>query len=53
MLALEPTNYEDKVIGFDTFKGFTNINKKKDHNKVFKKRFFKHRLFIFKRTYLC
>tara|TARA_Y100000816_G_C26088760_1_gene574984 strand:+ start:585 stop:1337 length:753 start_codon:yes stop_codon:yes gene_type:complete len=39
MLALEPTNYEDKVIGFDTFKGFTNINKKKDHNKVFKKDF--------------
>tara|TARA_B100001057_G_C22782096_1_gene924079 strand:+ start:95 stop:844 length:750 start_codon:yes stop_codon:yes gene_type:complete len=30
MLALEPTNYEDKIIGFDSFKGFTNIDKKKD-----------------------
>ena len=32
MLAMEPTNYEDKVIGFDTFNGFTNIDKKKDKN---------------------
>ena len=29
MLAFEPTNYEDKIIGFDSFKGFTNIDKKK------------------------
>ena len=39
MLACEPTNYEDKIIGFDTFKGFTNINKKKDDKKVIKKDF--------------
>ncbi len=32
MLALEPTNYEDKIIGFDSFSGFTNIDKKKDKN---------------------
>ena len=29
MLSLEPTNYEDKIIGFDSFSGFTNIDKKK------------------------
>ena len=39
MLACEPTNYEDKIIGFDTFKGFSNINKKKDDKKVIKKDF--------------
>lgn len=39
MLTLEPTNYEDKIIGFDTFKGFTNINKKLDDKGVFKKDF--------------
>lgn len=32
MLALEPTNYEDKIIAFDTFEGFRNIHKKKDCN---------------------
>ena len=39
MLALEPTNYEDKIIGFDTFEGFKNINKNKDDKKVIKKDF--------------
>ena len=29
MLALEPTNYEDKIIGFDTFSGFKNLDNKK------------------------
>tara|TARA_B100001093_G_C26633412_1_gene929909 strand:- start:173 stop:922 length:750 start_codon:yes stop_codon:yes gene_type:complete len=38
MLALEPTNYEDKIIGFDSFSGFTNIDKIKD-KKIQKKDF--------------
>jgi len=38
MLALEPTNYEDKIIGFDSFSGFTNIDQKKD-KKIQKKDF--------------
>ena len=32
MLAMEPTNYEDKIIAFDTFDGFKNIDKKNDKN---------------------
>lgn len=32
MLAMEPTNYEDKILAFDTFQGFRNIDKKKDNN---------------------
>jgi hypothetical protein len=32
MLAFEPTNYEDKLIAFDTFAGFRNIDKKNDKN---------------------
>lgn len=32
MLALEPTNYEDKILAFDTFEGFRNIDKKNDKN---------------------
>tara|TARA_B100001939_G_scaffold270248_1_gene237907 strand:- start:397 stop:1146 length:750 start_codon:yes stop_codon:yes gene_type:complete len=38
MLALEPTNYEDKIIGFDTFSGFKNLDNKKD-KKINKKDF--------------
>ena len=38
MLTMEPTNYEDKIIGFDTFEGFRNIDKKKD-KKIYKKDF--------------
>lgn len=34
MLCNEPTSFNDKIIGFDTFSGFRGINKNKDAKNV-------------------
>jgi len=34
MLCNEPTSFNDKIIGFDTFEGFRNINKNIDNKKI-------------------
>ena len=33
LLCNEPTSFNDKIIGFDTFEGFRSIDKKKDNKK--------------------